>query len=164
MGGVRLTPAQERTIREARARGAGYRAIAAAVGLERDTVRYFCKRHGLDGEQRAAGNDAQENTPCCPACGQPIAQPREAGAEDSAATPAAARGGRNTPRRFIAAMRRLIPEPAPIVERRFRRMEMTTAGIVRTPAIFQTASIRQRRTGVQLSDRYLDIRPHMSDV
>ena len=75
MGGVRLTPAQERTIREARARGAGYRAIAAAVGLERDTVRYFCKRHGLDGDQRAAGNDAQENTPCCPACGQPIAQP-----------------------------------------------------------------------------------------
>ena len=64
----------------------------------------------------------------------------------------------------IAAMRRPIPGPAPAAERHFRRMETAIAGIARTPAIFQTASTRQGRTGVQLSDRYLDIRPHMSDV
>ena len=116
---------------------------------------------GIKGLQAMA---RRKTRPAAPPAASPSPSPREAGAEDSAATPAAARGGRNTPRRFIAAMRRPIPEPAPIVERRFRRMETTTAGIARTPAIFQTASIRQRRTGVQLSDCYLDIRPHMSDV
>ena len=106
----------------------------------------------------------RKTRPAAPPAASPSPSPREAGAEDSAATPAAARGGRNTPRHFIAAMRRPIPGPAPAAERHFRRMETAIAGIARTPAIFQTASTRQGRTGVQLSDRYLDIRPHMSDV
>ena len=75
MGGVRLTPAQERLIREARSRGAGYRTIAAAAGLSRDTVRYFCKRHGLDGDLQATDNGARESESCCPACGKPLVQP-----------------------------------------------------------------------------------------
>lgn len=38
MGSARLTPAQERLIRETRGKSEGYRAIAAAVELSRDTA------------------------------------------------------------------------------------------------------------------------------
>ena len=80
------------------------------------------------------------------------------------ATPAAARGGQNTPRRFITAIAATYSRTCACCGRHFRRMETATAGIARTPAIFQTVSTRQGRTGVQLSNRYLDIRPPMSDV
>ena len=44
-----MTDFQAKQIRELRLRGAGYKSIASAVGLSRDTVRNYCKSHGLDG-------------------------------------------------------------------------------------------------------------------
>lgn len=61
---MRMTPAQERLICEARRKGAGYKAIASATGLDRDAVRYYCKRHGLDGGS------------ACPNCGRSLTQPQ----------------------------------------------------------------------------------------
>ena len=79
MGNVKVTPAQERLIRQARQQGAGYRTIAAAIGLDRDAVRYYCKRHGLDADLKAERGEANPNAPnagCCPNCGGVVAQPR----------------------------------------------------------------------------------------
>ena len=79
MGNVKVTPAQERLIRQARQQGAGYRTIAAAAGLDRDAVRYYCKRHGLDADLKAERGEANPNAPnagCCPNCGGVVAQPR----------------------------------------------------------------------------------------
>lgn len=44
-----VTAYQERRIRELRQRGAGYRTIAAELGISRDTVRNFCTSHALSG-------------------------------------------------------------------------------------------------------------------
>ena len=44
-----MTDFQEKQIRELRVRGIGYRAIASTVGLSRDIVRNYCKKHGMDG-------------------------------------------------------------------------------------------------------------------
>lgn len=49
MGSVKLTKAQTDRIRELRSQGVGYRVIAQDMGLNRDTVRYFCKTHELGG-------------------------------------------------------------------------------------------------------------------
>ena len=93
----------------------------------------------------------------------PSPSPREAGAEDSAATPAAARGGQHTPSASSRRCGDLFQD--------LRLLRKDISGVWKRPppycshaCLFQTASTRQGRTGVQLSNRYLDIRPHMSDV
>lgn len=74
MGTVKLTQYQERQIREARQRGAGYRAIASVIGIDRDTVRNYCKRHSLDSE--ASANETAARPKTCPNCGRTLQQPR----------------------------------------------------------------------------------------
>ena len=43
----RLTSAEKHAIKELRAAGLGYKAIAERLSLSRDTVRSFCARNGL---------------------------------------------------------------------------------------------------------------------
>ena len=47
--GERMTDAQARQIQEMRMKGSGYKAISAAIGLSRDIVRNYCKKHNLAG-------------------------------------------------------------------------------------------------------------------
>ncbi|NMB41799.1 MAG: hypothetical protein GX996_07675 [Firmicutes bacterium] len=49
--GVRnkLRKAQKKQVLELRQRGYGYKSIAYVVGVSRDTVRNFCRKHGLQG-------------------------------------------------------------------------------------------------------------------
>lgn len=75
MGAVKITPLQERQIREARLKGAGYRAIANVVGLDRDTVRYYCKKHSLAVQTgKETDRDSGASTLKCPNCSQPVKQ------------------------------------------------------------------------------------------
>ena len=45
-----MTDVQKRKITAMRAAGIGYKKISAELGVSRDSVRYFCKIAGLDGE------------------------------------------------------------------------------------------------------------------
>lgn len=44
-----MTDAQAKQINEMRMKGMGYKAIGMAIGLSRDIVRNYCKRHNLAG-------------------------------------------------------------------------------------------------------------------
>ena len=73
-----MTEVQACRIREMRLNGAGYKAIATATGLSRDSVRNYCKNNGMNGfgevnmlnlkEQIEHGN-------ACMFCGMTIRQP-----------------------------------------------------------------------------------------
>ena len=67
-----VTAYQERRIRELRQRGAGYRTIAAELGISRDTVRNFCTSHALSG---IAADQSFGPANVCPCCGGAIVQP-----------------------------------------------------------------------------------------
>lgn len=71
MGLRDISPMQERQIREARLKGAGYRSIAVVLGLDRDTVRNYCVKHKLHSESEQAVHSASV---LCPQCRQPIVQ------------------------------------------------------------------------------------------
>ena len=77
MGTVILTQLQERQIRDARSQGTGYRGIASIVGLDRDTVRNYCKRHNLDLDIPCAKSVTASSPSAlhCPLCGLSIEQP-----------------------------------------------------------------------------------------
>ena len=68
-----MTDFQAKQIRELRLRGAGYKSIASAVGLSRDTVRNYCKSHGLDGYASALVlnvKEQMESGTACLCCGK----------------------------------------------------------------------------------------------
>ena len=73
-----MTDFQEKQIRELRVRGIGYRAIASTVGLSRDIVRNYCKKHGMDGfaeELTVNLKEQMQQGIACIACGREIHQP-----------------------------------------------------------------------------------------
>ena len=73
-----MTDIQAKQIREFRMKGVGYKAIASVLGLSRDSVRNYCKSHGLDGYASEVAANIQEQTQMeitCPRCGQVIEQP-----------------------------------------------------------------------------------------
>ena len=73
-----MTDFQAKQIRELRLRGAGYKSIASAVGLSRDTVRNYCKSHGLDGYASALVlnvKEQMESGTACLCCGKELIQP-----------------------------------------------------------------------------------------
>jgi endogenous inhibitor of DNA gyrase (YacG/DUF329 family) len=60
-----------------RLKGVGYKAIAAVLGISRDSIRGFCKRNGLDGDSKVVSLNLEEkkrNQLICPCCGKPIKQ------------------------------------------------------------------------------------------
>lgn len=67
-----LTYKQGKQIRLLRERNLGYRAIAAQLGLSRDTVRNFCTAHHLSGVR--AGTETKVAT-SCKYCGTALVQP-----------------------------------------------------------------------------------------
>ena len=61
-----MTNSQKERIVSMRGEGAGYKAIAAKLSLSVDTVKSFCRRHGLDGAAVRITDDA------CRQCGKPL--------------------------------------------------------------------------------------------
>lgn len=72
---MQMTDEQKDKITELRKIGIGYRSIAAALDLSRDTVRYFCKAQGLDGygaEIKKKKVDVIYSKEFCKNCGKRI--------------------------------------------------------------------------------------------
>ena len=72
-----MTEAQKKMIREYRLKGVGYRAIGSRLGIPRDTVRDYCKQHGLFGSAEVAALNAAERMgkrEACAYCFKPIQQ------------------------------------------------------------------------------------------
>lgn len=76
-GGYKLTEQEKQKIKELRLKGEGYKAIATALGLSRDTVRSYCKRNKLDGDATLVQLNAEEmknQNLLCVYCSKPIGQ------------------------------------------------------------------------------------------
>ena len=75
-----MTDAQAKQINEMRMKGMGYKAIGMAIGLSRDIVRNYCKRHNLAGYATVVSKnmklmvDGKEAsyTLVCEQCGKPF--------------------------------------------------------------------------------------------
>ena len=74
-----MTDAQAKQINEMRMRGMGYKAIGMAIGLSRDIVRNYCKRHNLAGYATVVSKNIKlmvDGKEVCHFCGNPITQPK----------------------------------------------------------------------------------------
>ena len=79
-----MTDAQARQIQEMRMKGSGYKAIGAAIGLSRDIVRNYCKKHNLAGYAAVVSKNMKlmvDGKEVCHFCGNAITQPRDWKAE-----------------------------------------------------------------------------------
>lgn len=55
-----MTSYQEMKVKELRIKGLGYKAIAMALDVDRDQVRYYCKKIGLTGTKEELAKRIQE--------------------------------------------------------------------------------------------------------
>ncbi len=72
-----MTEFEKEQIYDLRLKGVGYKAIAAVLGLTRDSVRGYCKRNGLDGDSEVVALNVEEQMKqhlLCTCCGKPIKQ------------------------------------------------------------------------------------------
>lgn len=70
-----MTEEQALQVRELRSQGTGYKTIAGLVGISRDSVRYYCQRHGLGGIRivyEANLKDRISDGLACAYCGGPL--------------------------------------------------------------------------------------------
>lgn len=77
-----MTEAMGKHIRELRIKGLGYQTIAIVVGSTKETVRYYCKTHGLMGEAELARLNYEENLKRpenCKCCGAKLIRNRHSG-------------------------------------------------------------------------------------
>ena len=75
-----MTDEQKDIITRMRKDGHGYRVIATEVGLSRDIVRNYCKRHNLLGYGKAVEKNVKErieNHTACMYCGKEFAKPSQ---------------------------------------------------------------------------------------
>ena len=68
-----LTERQGRAVRALRSKNMGYKTIAAQLGINRDAVRNYCVKYGLDGLR---GGQPAEPEMLCPYCGEEVIQPK----------------------------------------------------------------------------------------
>ena len=71
---------QKKRICELRADGYGYKLIAAELGISRDVVRNFCRKHSLTGYIAGMDKDVRKmvlSNAMCSNCGKPIKQKRK---------------------------------------------------------------------------------------
>ncbi|MFR8860919.1 MAG: RNA polymerase subunit sigma-70 [Coprococcus eutactus] len=74
-----MTDAQAKQINEMRMKGMGYTAIGMAIGLSRDIIRNYCKRHNLAGYATVVSKNMKlmvDGKEVCHFCGNPITRPR----------------------------------------------------------------------------------------
>ena len=69
-----MTEAIGNQITQQRCKGLGYKSIALVLDISRENVRYFCKKHGLDGKADQLNFKYENaNTPeICKQCGSKI--------------------------------------------------------------------------------------------
>lgn len=70
-----MTEQDKEKIAQWRMMGLGYKAIANRLGVSRDSVKSYCKYHGLAGSAEAVKLNQQErieNKKLCPVCGNEI--------------------------------------------------------------------------------------------
>lgn len=72
-----MTEFEKQQIQDLRLKGVGYKAIAAVLGISRDSIRGYCKRNGLDGDSKVVSLNIEEKINqnlLCACCGKPIKQ------------------------------------------------------------------------------------------
>lgn len=72
-----MTDMEKQQVQDLRLKGVGYKAIAATLGISRDSVRGYCKRNGLDGNSKVVALNVEEKKKgnlLCACCGKPIKQ------------------------------------------------------------------------------------------
>ena len=69
-----MTNEQREKITTLRYQGYGYTAIANSVGLSKDSVKSYCRSHGLAGEKAKSHSLAEVPTQLCLNCGKPLIQ------------------------------------------------------------------------------------------
>ena len=71
-----MTDAQKNQIGKYRSAGFGYKKIAEQMGLSENTVKTYCRRHGLGGNMALQQSVAQSEGQHCLCCGMPVQQTR----------------------------------------------------------------------------------------
>jgi len=72
-----MTEIEKQQIYDLRLKGVGYKAIAAVLGVHRDSIRSFCVRNGLEGDSKVVSLNVEErikNHLLCACCYKPIKQ------------------------------------------------------------------------------------------
>ena len=69
-----MTNEQREKITALRHQGFGYTAIANSVGLSKDSVKAYCRSHGLAGEKAESHSLAEVPTQLCLNCGKTLIQ------------------------------------------------------------------------------------------
>jgi IS30 family transposase len=72
-----MTTFDKEKIRELRQKGMGYKAIATALGLSKDSIKSYCKRAGLNGDSCVIALNIEEKIKrnlLCACCQKPIKQ------------------------------------------------------------------------------------------
>lgn len=69
-----MTDAQKIQIGKLRGAGLGYKKIAEQMGLSENTVKTYCRRHGLGGNMTHLQNVTQNEEHHCLCCGKPVQQ------------------------------------------------------------------------------------------
>ena len=69
-----MTDAQKIQIGKLRGAGLGYKKIAEQMGLSENTVKTYCRRHGLGGNMTHLQNVVQSEEHHCLCCGTPVQQ------------------------------------------------------------------------------------------
>ena len=69
-----MTEAIGNQITQLRFKGLGYKSIALVLDISRENVRYFCKKHGLDGkaDQLSIKYENADTPEICKQCGRMI--------------------------------------------------------------------------------------------
>lgn len=69
-----MTDTQKIQIGKLRGAGLGYKKIAEQMGLSENTVKTYCRRHGLGGNMTHLQNVTQNEEHHCLCCGKPVQQ------------------------------------------------------------------------------------------
>lgn len=69
-----MTDMEKKQIVELRTQGYGYATIAKTVGIKKDTVVAFCRKHGLTGVKAADNSRTAVNADFCKNCGSVLHQ------------------------------------------------------------------------------------------
>ncbi len=70
-----MNEVEKQQIHDLRLKGIGYKAIAAILGISRDSIRGYCKRNGLAGDSQAVSLNVKEQINqhlICACCSKPL--------------------------------------------------------------------------------------------
>ena len=77
-----MTEAVGKQITQLRLKGLGYKSISKVIGASRETVKYYCKTHGLDGnaaDVKIRYAERRRNPEACKQCGRKLVRTGHSG-------------------------------------------------------------------------------------